>query len=112
TSDHSLVQGRIDAGLMTPEEARTHIDRNIITRSLGFEPDTDPEILKPPIAVQAGDRFVLSTDGLHGVVSDDGVAEAVQRYDPDEACRRLVDAANARGGPDNITVQVLRVDET
>lgn len=112
TTDHSLVQERIDAGLLTPEEARTHADRNIITRSLGFEPDIEPEILRPPIAVQPGDRYVLSTDGLHGLVSDAEIAETVQRFEPPEACRRLVEAANASGGPDNITVQVLRIDET
>ena len=112
TTDHSLVQERIDAGLLTPEEARTHADRNIITRSLGFEPDIEPEILEPPIAIRTGDRYVLTTDGLHGVISDVEIAETVQRFDPPEACRRLVEAANASGGPDNITVQVVRVDET
>ena len=111
TTDHSLVQERVDAGLLTAEEARTHADRNIITRSLGFEPEIEPEVLKPPIAIQPGDRYVLSTDGLHGVVTDDEIAEAVQRFEPAEACHRLVAAANASGGPDNITVQVLRVDE-
>lgn len=112
TTDHSLVQERVEAGLLTPEEARIHADRNIITRSLGFELHIDPEVLKPPIAVQPGDRYVLSTDGLHGVIADDEIAQTVQRFDPPEACRRLVESANASGGPDNITVQVLRVDET
>jgi serine/threonine protein phosphatase PrpC len=110
TTDHSLVQERVDAGLMTAEEARAHSDRNIITRSLGFELDIEPEVLKPPIAVQPGDRYILSTDGLHGVISDDEIADAVQRFDPPEACRRLIAAANASGGPDNITIQILRVD--
>jgi len=110
TTDHSLVQERVDAGLLSPEEARTHADRNIITRSLGFEPEIDPEIVSPPIVMQAGDRFILSTDGLHGVISDELIAETVSRCDPEEACRRLVDAANASGGPDNITVQVVSVE--
>jgi len=105
------VQERVDAGLLSPEEARTHADRNIITRSLGFEPEIDPQIVSPPIVLQKGDHFILSTDGLHGVISDEEIAETVQRYDPVEACRRLVEAANASGGPDNITVQVVRVEE-
>jgi serine/threonine protein phosphatase PrpC len=112
TTDHSLVQERVDAGLLTPEEARMHADRNIITRSLGFEPDIEPEVLRPPLAAQPGDRYVLSTDGLHGVVPDDAIVEAVMRFDPSEAGRRLVEAANSSGGPDNVTVQVLRIDET
>jgi len=89
-----------------------HSDRNIITRSLGFEPDIEPELLRPPVAVKAGDRYILSTDGLHGVIPDDEIAETVQKFDPPEACRRMVESAKASGGPDNITVQVLRVDET
>jgi len=111
TTDHSLVQERVNAGLMSQEEARTHADRNIITRSLGFERESDPEIRRPPVTMQAGDAFVLSTDGLHGVVAEDAIVETVLRCDPPDACRHLIEAANASGGPDNITVQIVRVDE-
>ncbi len=111
TRDHSVLQSRIDAGLLTPEQAKTHVDRNIITRCIGFEPEVEPELLQPPVAVQAADHFVLSTDGLHGLLSDAEIAGIVVAAEPEEACRRLVAEANARGGQDNITVQILRIDE-
>lgn len=111
TRDHSVVQYRIDAGLMTREQARTHADRNIITRSMGFEADVEPDLLQPPLEVRDSDHFVLCTDGLHGLLSDDEIAGTVRAHNPEDACHRLIDEAKHRGGPDNITVQVVRIEE-
>ena len=111
TRDHSLVQSQIDAGLLTPEDAKAHADRHIITRSIGFELQVEPELLQPPIALQPNDHFILSTDGLHGLLTDEEIARTTLAFESMEACQRLVEAANDRGGSDNITVQVLRVEE-
>lgn len=111
TRDHSIVQERVDAGLITPEEAKVHPERNIITKSLGYEPEIEPDLLSPPLPLAPGDVFVLSSDGLHGLLSDEEIAATVRRAEPIEACEKLVAAANARGGTDNITVQVVRIDE-
>ena len=110
TRDHSIVQERIDAGLIAPGEEKTQRDRNVITKSLGFEPEIEPDILDPPATIAAGDRIVLSTDGLHGLLTDQEIAETVLKLPPMEACEALVGEANARGGIDNITVQVLEID--
>lgn len=111
TRDHSIVQERVDAGLITPEEARVHSQRNIITRSLGFEPEIEPDIMQPPIELEPKDQLLLSSDGLHGALSDEEIAAMVVAFEPMEACEKLVAAANERGGLDNITVQLIRVED-
>ena len=110
THDHSAVQERIDRGLLSQAEILKQPDRNLITRSLGFEPDVVPDLL-PPLALERADRLLLSSDGLHGVVPAEEICTLLGEGDPQEACEQLVAAANERGGPDNITVQVLRIDE-
>jgi serine/threonine protein phosphatase PrpC len=110
THDHSAVQERIDQGLLKESERREHFERNLITRSLGFQPDVQPDILTP-LALERDDRLLLCSDGLHGTVSDQEIASLLDTPDPMEACERLVAAANRRGGPDNVTVQVLRIDD-
>jgi protein phosphatase len=105
THDHSLVQARVDSGLMTMEEAEAAGNRNIITRALGLQPEVDVEIGEHGIA--PGDRFLLCTDGLSGQVRDQEIQELIAFARPDEACRRLIALANERGGPDNITAVIV-----
>lgn len=106
TSDHSLLQEFIDKGLYSPEEAKEKVARNILTRALGLE-----SALKVDIAshtVQAGDRYLLCSDGLYEMVSDADIADIMQgRLRGDALCEELVDHANARGGKDNITVVLI-----
>jgi len=106
TSDHSLLQEFIDKGLYSPEEAKEKVARNILTRALGLE-----SALKVDIAthtVQAGDRYLLCSDGLYEMVSDADIAGIMQgRLRGDALCEELVDHANARGGKDNITVVLI-----
>lgn len=108
SSDHTLVARMVAEGKLTPEQAETHPQRSILTRALGAEPEIDVDTLE--IQLLHGDRLILCSDGLSSVV-DDGVilATLADSKDLKEACKRLVDAANARGGPDNITVVVLEV---
>jgi protein phosphatase len=84
-----------------------HPRRNEVLRSLGVEPSVEVDVF--PVDVEPGDRYLLCSDGLSGVVDDLEIASVVRADPPEIAARRLVDAANARGGPDNITVVIARV---
>jgi protein phosphatase len=109
TEDHSLVNEKIKAGLLTKEEAATHRMRNIITRSLGFQEDV--EIDTQVHAIQKGDRYLLCSDGLSGLVTGEEIGEMVRAESPQEAARKLTHLACERGGDDNVTTVVVRIDE-
>lgn len=109
TEDHSLVNEKIKAGLITPEQAKNHKLKNIITRSLGYMEDVEIDIQVR--AVRRGDRYVLCSDGLSNLVETAEIGEATLDHGPQEACRRMIELACARGGDDNITVVIARVDE-
>jgi len=105
--DHSLVAMEVEKGLIDAEKARHLSYRSTITRALGPKPSVEVDHFQHTL--QIGDVIVLCTDGLSGQVQDAEIAAAVSRYSPDEAVSRLVDLANQRGGPDNISVIVVRV---
>ena len=109
TIDHSFVQELVAEGAITRDEARYHPRRNIVTRALGIEPSVRVDSWTMPIF--RGDRFVLCSDGLVDEVPDEEIAAVILEHhdDPDAAAQALVDAANAAGGRDNITVVVLDV---
>ena len=109
TKDHSYVQEQVDAGYLTPEQARTHPYSNVITRCVGANGDVTPDLFSG--VVRAGDVYLLASDGLTGMLEDDVLA-AVLKSDgtPDKWVDRLVTEANRRGGLDNITVIIVRVD--
>ena len=109
TEDHSLVNEKIKAGLLTPEEAKNHKLKNIITRSLGYMEDVEIDIAVQ--AVRRGDHFVLCSDGLSNLVETAEIGETTLDNGPQEACRRMIELACERGGDDNITVVIARVDE-
>jgi serine/threonine protein phosphatase PrpC len=111
TQDHSLVEEFVRQGKLTPEEAENHPQRSIITRALGPEPDVEVETYTH--AARDGDVYLLSSDGLTGMVSEDEIAEILRDTGSlDEAARRLIDAANANGGKDNITAVLFRLADT
>jgi serine/threonine protein phosphatase PrpC len=110
TEDHSLVNKLLKSGAITPEQAAVHEERNVLTAALGMPSESiAADFSERPIPLQAGDGVVLASDGLHGLVNADEIREAVEKESPYEACRTLVELAKLRGGPDNITVQILRV---
>ena len=111
TTDHTMVQELLDKGELTPEEAKNHPDSNIITRSVGIAGQVEVDIVLEALPLQPGDRFVLCTDGLNGLVSDEVIASIAADLPPQRACRTLVKLANDAGGPDNITVQIVEVLE-
>jgi PPM family protein phosphatase len=110
TSDHTLVQILVDGGTLSPEAAKRHKNRNIVTNVVGGPREgVHAEIHK--LAVEDGDALLLCSDGLTEPVHDDRIAEVLARHrDPGDASSRLVDLALDHGGPDNVTVVVARYE--
>ncbi len=108
TKDHSLVQQLIDAKILTEEGAKTHPRRNVITRSLGADGNSEPET-QEPIALFKDDKFILCSDGLTSYIDGDELKNIVESKPSQQACGQLINIANERGGRDNITVQIIRV---
>jgi len=109
THDHSYVGRLVENGVISSAEAEEHPQRHILTAALGAGSEVIPELQESPIALRKADALLLCTDGLWGLVSDGEIQTEVASAPPMEACRRLVESARKRGGPDNITVQVLRL---
>lgn len=109
TKDHSLVAQMVRDGQLTAEQARSDPRRNVVTRSVGVGPHVEIDAERMEAALQPGDRILLCSDGLHGLVADDELAGAVADDDLARACRSAIALANDRGGPDNITVLLARV---
>lgn len=108
TVDHSVVQELIDAGHITPEEASTHPERHVITRALGSPQNPMPDFFLLPLA--AAERLLLCSDGISGMISDDEIADILDRVDdPRDAAAALVQAALDAGGRDNATAIVVDV---
>jgi PPM family protein phosphatase len=106
TKDHSLVQTLIDLGQISLEEAANHPARSQITQFIGMSDQIVPEI--QGLVLHSGDRLLLCTDGLTGMVPDDSIAEILHAHPlPEQACLQLIAAANAAGGKDNITVVIV-----
>ena len=104
TRDHSVVQEMVEAGQITQEEARAHPNKNVITRALGIVPEIAIDYSE--VTLQRGDALILCTDGLSNQMEADEIKNIV-KAGVEDACARLVTQANARGGPDNITVVLL-----
>jgi protein phosphatase len=109
TRDHSYVGRLVESGLVRAEDAERHPQRHILTAALGAGIEVAVESPEHGMALQDSDNLLLCTDGLWGVVSDQELETAVKDSAPAECCAALVKLALERGGPDNITVQVLRV---
>ena len=109
TRDHSWVAKAVENGMLTPAQARHHPDRNVIYRSLGAEPDVRVDTFVYDL--RSGDRVLLCSDGLTDVVDDDLLAKLAGEPEAETAVQQLIDAANDAGGPDNITVTLIVVEE-
>ena len=109
TKDHSLVGELMRSGKLSPEEAETHPQRSVITRAVGTEPDVDVDTFT--VDTEAGDVFLLCSDGLTDMVSDDAIQSllAGREGELEDVARELVEAANTSGGEDNITVVVFEI---
>lgn len=108
TKDHTLVQRMVDEGRIRAEEAAHHPQRNVISRALGI--DNEIEVDVSTVALHAGDRLLICSDGLTSMLSDERIASMLQGdLDPDALAERMITAANEAGGEDNITVVILDV---
>ena len=110
TNDHSWVEEQVRAGTLSPTAARQHPWRNVVTRALSG--GDDPEVDVTEVTPRPGERYLLCSDGLFGVVPDKRIVELLGQVDValDVICRSLVASANAAGGPDNITALILQID--
>jgi len=109
TRDHSYVGRLVESGIVNPKDAESHPQRHILTAALGSGMEVAADVPQEPVALQEADTLILCTDGLWGVVGDNDLAAAVQASSPADSCAAAVRMALQRGGPDNITVQILRV---
>ncbi len=108
TIDHSLVEDLVREGRLSPEEALTHPQRNIVTRALGINPQIEIDMFI--VDAVAGDRFILCSDGLFNEVDDEGIIEILERVKPsEEAAAELVETAVRLGGRDNVTVVIVDI---
>ena len=110
TRDHSVVEGLIESGSITAEQARTHPNRNLITRALGVSANIVPEYNR--CEIEEGDILLLCTDGLTNMVADDDIAQVLREVPFFDATSILVDRALQAGGQDNITVLLMGVEAT
>jgi len=109
TRDHSLLQEQIDAGLLTPEQAHLSANKNLVTRALGVDPMVLLEVNEH--AVEAGDLYLMCSDGLSDLVRDPEIAGILAMPETaEQRAQRLIDAANAHGGRDNITVLLAQME--
>jgi len=109
TRDHSYVERLVEAGMISPEEAETHPQRNILTAALGTNPELIMDSPGRPEALRPDDVLLLCSDGLWGQVRNAEMVRAVEDKSAEDAGRELIALARERGGPDNITVQILRL---
>ncbi|HEU5050230.1 MAG TPA: Stp1/IreP family PP2C-type Ser/Thr phosphatase [Gemmatimonadales bacterium] len=109
TKDHSYVQEQVDAGLLTPEQARVHPYSNVITRCVGAGMEVTPDIYFGHL--QSGDLVLLASDGLTGMLEDEQLLKILQSEGgPQKWVDRMISEANRRGGLDNITAIVVRIE--
>ena len=108
TQDNSQVGRLVQEGLITPEEAAVHPQRNVLTEAMGVEPASG-DFSETPLPLESGDILLICSDGLHGLVTDQEMLATAAIQTPAEACKELVRMAKERGGFDNITLQILKI---
>jgi protein phosphatase len=109
TRDHSYVGRLVEAGMISAEQAEHHPQRNILTAALGTNPDLIMDSPSQPEPLRPEDVLVICTDGLWGQMRDSEILDAIQDKSTEQAGRVLIELARERGGPDNITVEILRL---
>ena len=110
TRDHSYVGRLVEAGMISRQEAEIHPQRNILTAALGTNPELIMDAPGKPEALRKKDTLLICSDGLWGLVRDAEILSAVEKGSAERAGRELIKLARDRGGPDNITVNILRLN--
>ena len=108
TQDHTFVEKMVEEGRISEDEARDHPQKNILYMSLGAREIFAPIVTKD-YKINEGDIFVVCSDGLNTMVTDDFIKEFSISYSPEESVEKLIELANSNGGTDNITIQVIGV---
>jgi PPM family protein phosphatase len=108
TKDHTAVGERVRMGLLSPEEARNHPERSKLLRSVGRDLIVSVDRISIPLI--KGDRVIVCSDGLHGVIEDHELERETRELDPEAACRRMIEEANLRGTADNLTCAIFRMN--
>jgi len=108
TTDHSYIEELVRKGSLTRAEAQKHPQKNIITRAIGCFPEIEVDVLN--FKIKKNDIFLICTDGLTNMLSDNEIYSMVVNENPETACRKLVKAAIEKGGEDNITVIVIECE--
>ncbi len=107
TRDHSLVQGLVDAGMLSREEAESHPNANVVTRAVGAAEELKVDIVSGDVS--PGDQFLLASDGLTRLVGDNELVAELGSRQLEEAADRLIEMVLARGAPDNVSIIILKV---
>lgn len=110
THDHSLVARLVENGVVSAQEAESHPQKHVLTAAVGVSDEIRPDYPTEPVNIQAADVLMACSDGLWGQLREAEMAEILTSKEPAEACRALVEAAKDHGGPDNITLQIVRVN--
>lgn len=110
TEDHSYVARLVREGAISREEAAVHPERNVLTSALGMDTAVAIDFPENPLRLDPGDILLFCSDGLHGLVSNQEMLQVAIGNEPRAACQELIRLAKDRGGFDNITVQILKVE--
>ncbi len=105
TRDHNIASLMVDQGIIPAAQATLHPERHMLTQAIGTQESVDPDLIR--VQIPRGGRILLSTDGLHDVVPADVIAELAHQKELEGAARALIEQANERGGPDNVTVILI-----
>lgn len=112
SQDHTLVAEMVRTGLLAAEAANNHPDRHVVSRAIGTHPKVQVDVSESALAIQIGDGFLLCSDGLHDLVDEDEIMEVMAGNTAQQACNRLVELANFRGGYDNISIIIIKILKT
>ncbi len=110
TEDHSLINEQVRLGMMTEEQAKKQLGKNVITRSVGFERDVFPDILEREVS--SGDTFIFCSDGLSGMVTDEDLTSLLNHTSIDKMTQVMIEKALDHGGDDNVTVLIVQFQDT
>ena len=105
TEDHSLLNEQMRAGLLSEDQSKSFVGRNVITRSVGYEREVRPDILERQI--EPGEIYLICSDGLSGLVTDEKIGQILCNNPPEKMAKACVDQALANGGDDNVTVLII-----
>ena len=112
TKDHSFVQGLVDQGVISDEDAEKHPKKNQILQAIGIKDKVEPSVCEAAIQPKPGDCFLLCSDGLNGMISDREINNLIDPTELKISCESLIKAANFAGGKDNVTATLVTVTES